>query len=164
MTTTGKKVRLTEFEGHEVLSATIAITNAGDGLSKAMEVDPIEFEHGERVYVVLECEVAKIRFDPIPDTEKGLQRVHVLRAGDATIVEADLVKNYLSAQRKRIEDAKGQTTLDFGEEAGGEEGDGSEGAEESGEPMTSPTGFTAIQEGHLPDTHTSAPARKGKKK
>lgn len=96
---------LTPFDGLDVLRTTISVTNAGDGLSDSMKVDPQEFHHGDRVYVVLECEVAKVRFDPVKDTD-ALTRVHVLRAGNATIVEADLVKPMVDAMADRIQRAK----------------------------------------------------------
>lgn len=99
--------KLSRFDGRDVLRTTIAITNAGDGLSEAMAVDPRELHLGERVRVVLDCEVAKVRFDPIKGTD-ALARVHVLRAGDATIVDDDLVEEHLRVQRERIAVAKEQ--------------------------------------------------------
>lgn len=70
---------LQPFEGRDVLGTTIAVTQAGDGLSKAMSVDPVEIPLGAIVHVVLECEVSKIRHEEIKDTD-GVQRVHILRA------------------------------------------------------------------------------------
>ena len=110
MTTTEDRPTLAPFEGKPVESATIAIRNTGDGLSKAMEVDPTELHHGQRVYVVLECEVDKVRFDPLKD-EETLERVHVLKAGRATFVDADVVAEALDAQQRRIEEAAGVQQL-----------------------------------------------------
>ena len=104
---------LSPFEGQRVLGATVAITNAGDGLSKAMKVERGELHIGNRVYVVLECDVSKVRFDPVKDAE-GLNRVHVLRAGRATMVEADLVQSLLDEQQVRIEKAAGIERIPFG--------------------------------------------------
>lgn len=89
------------FEGAQVLNTTIAITNAGDGLSAAMQVDPVLLHLGDTVYVVLECEVGKIRFDPIKNTE-AVGRIQVLRAGTATIIEADAVREAITTQAERI--------------------------------------------------------------
>lgn len=97
--------KLTQFEGRDVLQTTVAIRNTGDGLSDALAVDPHEYHQGERVYVVLECDVEKLRFDPIPKTD-ALSRVHMLKAGNATIVDAALVADALSAQAERIRLAK----------------------------------------------------------
>lgn len=97
--------KLSQFDGRDVLRSTIAITKAGDGLSEAMAIDPQEFHHGERVFVVLECAVSKVRFDPIKDTQ-ALTRVHVLDAGLSTIVDEDVVRSVLDQQAERIEQAK----------------------------------------------------------
>lgn len=108
--TTETKSKLTPLEGREVLSATIAIRNAGDGLSQAMEVDPTELHHGETVYVVLECLVEKLRFDPI-DKSDGLQRVHMLKAGRATMVDGTIVSEALDRQQAKIDAAQGSPQL-----------------------------------------------------
>lgn len=107
--------KLTPFDGKEVLSAGIAIRNAGDGLSEALSVEPQEFHHGEKVYVVLECEVDKVRFDPVKDSD-GLRRIHVFKAGTATIVDESVVVQQLDLQRRKIEEAQGVRRLEFDEE------------------------------------------------
>lgn len=104
------KKKLAKFEGKEVHSSTVAITNAGDGLSKAMKVEPVELHHAQTVWVVLECEVAKVRFDPVKDTD-GLQRVHVLRAGRSTLIDGDLVRAALDEQQEKIDEALGNMHL-----------------------------------------------------
>lgn len=114
---------LTPFEDHDVVGATISITNAGDGLSEAMKIEPREFEHNETVYVVLETTVSKVRFDPSKDDAEDLIRVHVLKAGLATIVDQSAVQGALSAQRKKIEEAEGVSRLPGMDEEGGEAGD-----------------------------------------
>jgi len=96
----------------DVLSTTVAIRKAGDGLSAAVKVDPVELHHGETVYVVLETTVEKIRHDPVKDTD-GLQRVHLLVTEAATIVDAGLVAEYLDKQKVRIEEAAGIARLPF---------------------------------------------------
>jgi glucokinase len=110
---------LSSFDGLDVLRATIAVTGAGDGLSEAMKVDPQEFHHGEELYVVLKCEVAKVRFDPIKDTD-ALIRVHILKAGDATIVDKALVGPLVAEQAERIrlakEAAAGVRRLEFADQ------------------------------------------------
>jgi hypothetical protein len=102
MTTT----ELGTFDGKDVLRTAISVTNAGDGLSEAMKVDPTLLHLGDKVYVVLECEVAKVRFDPIKDIDDAVSRVHVLKAGTATMVDADLVQQQLAEQAERIQLAK----------------------------------------------------------
>lgn len=97
--------QLGDFDGKDVLRTTIAVTSAGDGLSEALKVDPKLMHLDEKVYVVLECVVAKVRFEPIKDTD-AVSRVHVLKAGNATLVDPDLVADQLKQQAERIQLAK----------------------------------------------------------
>lgn len=94
---------LTPFEGREVYRTSIAITRAGDGLSEAMKVEPREFHHGETVYVVLECTVAKVQHVPYDkdDPFGPLSRVHSLAAGTATIVDEEIVAAHIADQAER---------------------------------------------------------------
>lgn len=110
---------LTPFEGRDVSATTITIPNAGGGLRKALEVDPRELHQGERVTLVLDCEVDKIRFDPVKDDDT-LERLHVLKAVRATFIDTDAVRDALDAQQRRIDEAEGVQQLPFGE---GEEAD-----------------------------------------
>lgn len=100
------KTGLSKFETREVASVKAAIRNTGDGLSQSMSTDKVELHHGERVYVVLECLVDKVRFDPIKDSEQ-LDRVHMMKALDATIVDGELVADLMEAQVERNEKAQG---------------------------------------------------------
>lgn len=96
---------LTPFEGKDVLSAAIEIPNAAGGLREAMRIDPQEFHHGDKRYVVLELDCKKVRFDPVANTN-GLDRVHVFSAVAATFVDEDLVREQLDEQARRIEAAR----------------------------------------------------------
>lgn len=107
-----KKKELSDFDGREVVGATIALTNAGDGLSKAMAVAPAEFHHGDRVYVVIETECAKVRFDKSKDDPNRLLRVHTLKAGVSTVVDETLVAQVLDEQRKRNEAHEGKERIE----------------------------------------------------
>jgi hypothetical protein len=98
---------LARFEDRDVVRTAVAVTNAGDGLSAAMKIQPTELHLGETVYVVLETTVAKVRFDPADKDEPDGEviRVHVLRAGTAAMVERKLVGKLLDAQAARIRKA-----------------------------------------------------------
>lgn len=99
--------QLHPFDGRDVLRSTIAVTNAGDGLSEAMAIEPREFSLDERVYVVLECTVSKVLFKELPEKDgDGLVRTHTLAARAATIVDADLVHDQIKAQKDRIREAR----------------------------------------------------------
>lgn len=108
------------FDGLDVITSSVAITNAGDGLSQAMSIDRRQLHHGETVYVVLECEVVDIQFPKIKDTE-SLNRKHNLRAGTATIVEKDAVIEVIDEQRVKIERAQGVEQLPLGDGDGDED-------------------------------------------
>lgn len=114
-------IPLTPFEGVDVIGAKIKITNAGDGLSEALSVEPQAFHHGEKLYVVLEVEVAKVTHTDVKDTG-SLMREHTLKASGATIVDATLVADLIAAQREVIlrakEDAAGIQRLPMEEDTG----------------------------------------------
>lgn len=108
---------LTRYKGVDVSSSTVSIRNTGDGLSHAMEVDPIELPVGSTVHVVLECEVEKHRHEPATRGQYDeLTLVNMLVAGRATIVDAALVQAHLDKQAERIKQHRdlisGQQSLD----------------------------------------------------
>lgn len=96
---------LPQFENRDVVRTSIAVTNAGDGLSEAVGIEPQVFHLGDVVHVVLECEVTRVNHRPIRDTEV-LERVHTLKAGTATIVEPDAVADMLREQKEKNEAAR----------------------------------------------------------
>lgn len=105
---------LDKFEGRDVVGAQIAITHAGDGLSKAMSIEPEQLTLGQKVYVVLEAEVEKVTYREVKDT-RSLLRVQSLRAGTATLVDENLVSEVLEEQRIKIEEAEGIVRIPFGD-------------------------------------------------
>lgn len=107
---------LQPFDGREVVRSTIAIRNAGDGLSAAMAVDPQEYHHGQEVTIILRGVVDKVRFDQLDadDEDSALVRVHSIKAGVAVIADDATAKNVQGALArqedritKAIEAAKG---------------------------------------------------------
>lgn len=112
--------KLEGYKGRDVLRTTIAIRNAGDGLSEAMAIDPEELPIGSTVYVVLECEVDKHTHAPIKEAPDCLTLKQVLKAGTATLVDASLVSQMLDEQADKITRAKeaaaGVSRLPYGEE------------------------------------------------
>lgn len=118
-------VDLGSFDKKPVLSTGIRITNAGDGLSKALQVDPKVMHHNEKIYVVLETEVTNVAFPPVKNTD-GVQRLHTLRAGRSTVVDADLVREVLDAQEERIKGFS-EPELPYGSDETKPDGDGGPG-------------------------------------
>lgn len=101
---------LGKFEGRKVDAVGLEIRNAAGGLNEAMKIDPAEFHIDDEVTVVMRCTVTKVRHDPLKDTD-GLRRVHILTAGEATIIDDELVSDVLEKQKIRIEEATGVTRL-----------------------------------------------------
>lgn len=97
-------------------SIGIAVTGAGDGLSKSLEIDERDFPPGVPVHVVLECLPNGIKTTPVKDTDGGYTLVYVLKAGRATFVDADLVEGVLDEQDIRLEKAAGIQRLPLDEE------------------------------------------------
>jgi len=116
--------KLRKFEGRDVIGTKVAVSNAGDGLSEALAIDPNELVIGATYYVVLECVCDRIAHIAVKDTT-SLQRVQRLRAGTASLVDKELVADVLEEQRVKNEQARGVERLDFteGDEAGGGDGD-----------------------------------------
>ena len=103
---------LSKFEGRDVLQSTIKVTNAGDGLSEALAIKPCEMHLGTKAYLLIEAEVSKVNYEELKDTGT-LRRVHTLRAGTATLVDAEFALGILETQREAIERARGVERLDF---------------------------------------------------
>lgn len=113
--TATKTTDLGTFDGRDVISTSVAITNAGDGLSASLNIDPLVMHIGDTGVIVLEYVVTKIGFLEIKDTDV-LNRVHTLRAGTATIIDRDVVAEALDAQALKIEKAKGIARLPMGDD------------------------------------------------
>lgn len=113
---------LEDFAGLPVVEAGIEIPGAAGGLRDAMKIAPQEFNHGQRVAVVLDCIVQKVRFEPIDkDYPDGPQRrAHVFAVDAATMIDRDLVRQQLADQAERIRLAKeaeaGVSRLPFDDE------------------------------------------------
>lgn len=107
------------FEGRDIVQTAVAVTNAGDGLSQSLTVEPQILHVGDTGAVVLEYEVTKIGFAPVKDTEV-LVRVATLRAGNATLIDRAVVADALDANTVKIEQARGVTRLPLGDPDPGE--------------------------------------------
>jgi len=100
------------FEGREVVGSGVELPGASGGLNKALAVNAIEWHHGHKGTLVIEYEVAKVRFEPVGDTQ-ALQRVHVCKVLGAAEVDSDLVGEVLEQQKVRIEEADGVHRLKY---------------------------------------------------
>lgn len=105
---------LAEFEGLSVEEVGVEMPNAAGGLQEAMKFDPVEWHHGDEHYIVLRCQVKRVRFDPIDkDSFDGPQRrVHVLHVDQAAPIEAEQVQEQLTAYQDHIAKAKEKAERD----------------------------------------------------
>lgn len=110
MATKKTKNPLGEFEGRDVLQATLIITKTGDGLSTMMEIEPAAWHQGTKLHVVMEVDLTKIRFDQIKGTD-AMKRVHIGEAGTIAIVDASVVADVMAQQQKKNEEKAGTMRL-----------------------------------------------------
>ncbi|WP_375483263.1 hypothetical protein [uncultured Jatrophihabitans sp.] len=118
--TTSKKNKpvLPQFEQQDVHGATVRITNAGDGLSEALKVEPKALHLGDEVFYVLAGDVSQINH---VDKDGILTRVHTVKASQITAVDGELAGKLLAEaaeelQRKKDE-VEGQQRLALEQEA-----------------------------------------------
>lgn len=91
------------FEGRQVVAAAVRVTNAGDGLSEAMRLDPQDLQHGEEIWLVVKGHVSKVAYEQIPKSEGTLlQRVHTVKAAECVMVAPDEVEELLKREKDRV--------------------------------------------------------------
>jgi len=113
-------------DGRDVVYAAMSLTNAGDGLSAAMKLEPQRLHMGDRVLVLVEALVTKEQYVPAVkgDLAGPLTFVAVLKAQAAKITN-------LAGAIKEMDKHKGR--LDKLAQIPGQQsimGDGAEGEEE----------------------------------
>lgn len=128
MTAVMKQDELPDFEGQEVAASQIRITNAGDGLTEALEVAPRALHHDEEVFILIRGTVEQVNHRNAKATKrKGahLIRVHTVSASQATEIEPEYAQKILMvaadnlAQRKA--EVAGQMQLQADEDLEGRE-------------------------------------------
>lgn len=123
--------KLPDYNGRPVVRTAIKITNAGDGLSKGLAIDPQVLDISQTHYVVLECVVDSHEHDRIiaQGNDTGLLVLNqVLVAGTGTLIDADVVKEAIAQQAEKIERAKdaaaGRAKLPYPDELQKQHADG----------------------------------------
>lgn len=91
------------FEGDEVRRSTVKITKAGDGLSDALKVDPVEYHRGDTVYFVLRGKVRYVAHPPESKDSANVVRQHVIDTEEIAIVNELDVAKLLEANRERVQ-------------------------------------------------------------
>jgi hypothetical protein len=105
-------VGLQPFEKKPVIRAEVKITKAGDGLSDALKVDPIELHVNDRVFFVLEAEVDAVQFKRMTAGGSDMTRVHVLATQRITQVDGADVKAYLDDAEQHLRRALAEISDD----------------------------------------------------
>jgi hypothetical protein len=102
------EAKLGSYKGHEIVGAAMKLTNAGDGLSKAMSLTPVDLDFGQRVHVVIEAVVTEHGLKPAiaGDLYGPLRVVSTLKAEAATIVENATVAKILDKHKAALNRAK----------------------------------------------------------
>lgn len=92
------------FGGQEVAAVAVKVTNAGDGLSEAMRVDPVDLRFGQRVYQVIEGFVVKAEVTPENHLDPAGPVVlkYTIKAGTSTLVDEATVREAIDLTRNRI--------------------------------------------------------------
>lgn len=103
---------LDPFEEKPVNRCAVKITKAGDGLSDALKVDPLELHIGDRVFYVLEGEVGQVLFRRIHPASNELERVHVVITQRITAVDGADVQAYLDDAEQHVKRALAEISDD----------------------------------------------------
>lgn len=94
-------VKLGKHEGRDILATPLIIRGTGDGLSAAMDLDPVVLKIGDRVGVYLEGDVVDLHFPSVKGTN-GVNRTAVVKADIGFIVEdRSAMAETLDEQRER---------------------------------------------------------------
>ena len=89
-----------EFEGVDVVDATVTIHKAGDGLSTALQVAARPLSKGERVFVVLETTCDAISYVDSKRVDDALARQHKLNTVAGAIVPESAVAKVMKEAKK----------------------------------------------------------------
>lgn len=120
---------LPPFEGSDVTSAALRVTNAGDGLSEALDLEPSSYHVGQKVWLVLEATVTQVNHKPTKAGSLKLQRVHTASALRAAPIAQHQAEPYLNAEQERVanlraSEADREMQLGQGDEDPGPDGPG----------------------------------------
>jgi hypothetical protein len=116
---------LHKFGRQNVQRSALVIRKAGDGLSDALRLAPVELKHGDEVAIVLRGVVVEVAF-PAADRKEpdgDLVRQHIVDASEVVLVDQADVDHLLKAEAQRIrklkDAAEGVEPLDGWDEASG---------------------------------------------
>lgn len=109
---------LGEYQGRPIVGFGIIVRNAGDGLSQAMAVEPMDIQVGDEVYLLVEAKCVDVHHpaeDPKYPEIGGVRKIPVLRAGTATFIDgeqaAGAIERQREANREYADRQSGQVTI-----------------------------------------------------
>jgi len=106
---------LPKFENRDVSAAQVRITGAGDGLSEALEVDPVALHLGDDVTYVLKGTVTQVNHRPLSSKHPEIMvRQHTVTASEITEIDGDVAEEFLAEARARIAAAKPEQQEELG--------------------------------------------------
>lgn len=119
---------LGEYHGLPILKTTIAITNAGDGLSKSMKIAPVIHEVDTEVMVLVRCTVSRHGYQLLDEDTPAYELKQSFKADTATVVTGAQYEKILNRQadavRKAEAESKGQGRIPGTDERDLDGGDG----------------------------------------
>lgn len=103
------------FEGATVTTAAVKITNAGDGLSEALEVEPKALHLGDEVSYVIRGTVAQVAHKTI---NGKVTRVQTVKATEVAELPENIAEGLIEQAAERIsklrDEKSGQTRIEDG--------------------------------------------------
>ena len=98
----------TSPEGHPVGDTSIKVLNMGDGLSKAMKVEPVLIKAGEEAYIIVKVIKTKDQYDYTFDDDddvESVELVQVFRAKTALFVDDVFAVQAIARMEKMLAEA-----------------------------------------------------------
>lgn len=113
---------LGKYKGHQITGTSVVITNLGDGLSKAVDVEPLVVKLGDRAYVVAEVKKVNDKYVLEVDSKSGkvlgVELVQTFSAIAAAFADPALVAEAIDVMTERIkqleDERAGRLTLGIG--------------------------------------------------
>lgn len=101
--------KLEPYRGREVISTSVKITGAGDGLSEPLSLEPVVYDEGEIVDVLVRCKVDKHSYNRV--MAKGedtgvLTLVQSFKAQEMVVVPCELGETLIRDQSDRLAKAR----------------------------------------------------------
>ena len=111
---------LGEYKGLPITGTSVIVNKLGDGLSKAVDVEPIVPDVGEDVYIACRVRKTKDRYDVVRDDNGNAIAYVLVQVFDSTgamFTDAKLARAGIAKMQERIKkleaERKGQLELDI---------------------------------------------------